>query len=161
MSIVSVRYRFRQRFHASASDAYRWCTDYRPSDGKIFSTKRRRTVRRIAEDAVVLTDTTIQDGRARSIRRLVRMDPERFSWTNTHLDGPFRHSQFWYRVVRDGPRSSHLEFEGLHLEEGPARPSAAHRSRRQREILAQDASEWRDYLAPALEADLKSDRSSR
>lgn len=158
MATISVRYGFRQRLRVPARAAYRWCTDFGPDDGPLFSHPTQRTVERIAEDAVILTDTTRPDGRRRRIRRLVRMNPALMAWTNTHLDGPYRHSQFWYRIVPDGPRRCHLEFEGLKLESEPTPLSASEAARRARANRASDAGEWRRFLAPALESDLRPPR---
>lgn len=154
MPIVSLQYRFRQPFHVPADLAFRWCTDFGPADGKLYSEPTRRTVEWLNDDALVMTDTTHPEGRTRRIRRLVRiLRPER-AWTNTHLDGPFRHSQFWYRVVADGPRRSHLEFTGLRLETVPRRLSATALARRAEEVRRADSGTWRRQLAPALEREL-------
>ena len=103
MKVVALRYGFRVRLAAPARRAYDWCTDFSPADGALFSEATRRAVRRITEDALVMTDTTRPGGRLRRIRRLVRLNPSELAWTNTHLDGPFQGSQYWYRVVPDGP----------------------------------------------------------
>jgi hypothetical protein len=150
----SVQYSFRQPFRVSAERAYRWCTDFGPADGALFSQPTKRTVRRLSEDTLVLIDVTRPAGRLRRIRRLVRLDPTRRRWTNTHLDGPFRYSQYWYAIVADGANRSHLEFQGLRVE-----PLSRSLSREAAEKLAArlrqaDAGEWRRRLAPALERDL-------
>ena len=113
---------------------------------------RSRAVRRIAPDALVLMDVTSPNGRRRVIHRLVRIDASTLSWTNTHVDGPFRHSQYWYRVVPDGPRSSHLEFTGLRLVRVRAKLSPAEIRRRALAERTADSALWRGSLAPALEA---------
>jgi hypothetical protein len=158
MPIVSLRYRFRQPLRAPAREAYAWCTDFGPDDGKLFSEPTRRSVRPLSDDALVMTDTTYPRGRLLRIRRLVRLNPSELAWTNTHLNGPFRHSQFWYRIVSDGARKSHLEFQGLRLERSPRRLSAAERDGRAELCRRSDSEEWRRRLAPALERDLRSQR---
>ena len=155
MALVSLRYQFRQPFHVPASAAFAWCTDFGPADGPLFSARTVRSIRRLGEDALVMTDTTYPEGRPRKIRRLVRINPSEMAWTNTHLDGPFRHSQYWYRIVSDGPRSSHLEFRGLRLVTTNRRLSASETARRAKEQKVHDAGEWRRRLAPALERDLR------
>ena len=152
MVLISLRYRFRQKLRASARAAYAWCTDYEPADGALFSQKTRRTVRRLTEDAVILADVRYPKGQPRTIHRLVRLDPTSHSWTNTHLDGPYRHSQFWYRIVPAGTKASYLEFEGLQLTEVPAPIPPKEILRRARLLKRSDSAEWRDYLAPALAA---------
>lgn len=157
MTLISLRYRFRQPFRVSARSAFAWCTDFQPDDGLLFERRTVRSVERLGPDAVVLTDLTFPGGRRRRIRRLVRIDPEAMAWTNTHLDGPFRHSQFWYRVVADGPARSHLEFEGLKLERSRRRPSPKETARRAGAERRADSTSWRRRLAPALHADLAKD----
>jgi hypothetical protein len=153
MPLTSLRYEFRQPFNVPAQAAYNWCTDFRPSDGALFEVKWKRAIRRLSDDALVLTDTTFPKGRARRIQRLVRLNPTKLSWTNTHLNGPFRHSQYWYRVVPDGPRRSHLEFIGMRLIKSPnaVRPDQLARLT-EKERLG-DSGLWRRRMAPALESE--------
>ena len=155
MPTTSLRYSFRQPFPVAAPTAYAWCTDFGPEDGPLFSHPTRRSVRHLAPDALVLTDFTGRPPNVRRIRRLVRTDGKELAWTNTHLDGPFRHSQYWYRVVPDGPRRSHLEFTGLRLVTVDRSLPPAEVARRAEEERRHDAREWREFLAPALERDCR------
>jgi len=154
MPIVSLRYRFRQPFRVSARAAYAWCTDFRAADARLFGDRRVRSVARISDDALVLTETTYPGGKRTRIRRLVRLLPERLAWTNTHLSGPYRDSQFWYRIVPDGPSRSHLEFDGLKLERVRRPAGAVEVARRAGAERRHDAASWRSRLAPALHAEL-------
>jgi hypothetical protein len=151
--IESFQYRFRQPLRTSARAAYSWCTDYGPDDGKLFSERTIRSVQRLSHDAFVLTDTTFPVGRPLRIQRLVRLNAARLAWTNTHLTGPFRHSQFWYQLVSDGPQTCHLEFTGLRLQTFPRPLSISDRTRRAAAYRRSDAGEWRRRLAPSLERD--------
>ncbi len=153
MAWVSLRYRFRQTFRVPAPAAYAWCTDFGPADGPLFPERTRRAIQRRSEDALVMADTTYPHRRPIRIRRLVRLFPEERAWTNTHLDGPYEGSQYWYRIVADGPRRSHLEFLGLRLEQHRRALSATETARRARECQRHDADTWRRHLAPALERD--------
>jgi len=150
MPLVSLRYRFRQPFPVPARAAYAWCTDFGPGDGRLFAARTERRVERLADDTVLLTDTTYPNGRRRRIRRLVRLHPAEMAWTNTHLDGPFRYSQYWYRIVADGARHSHLEFEGFRLVQRARRASSTEVARLAAAERAGDAKTWREQLAPAL-----------
>lgn len=154
MPQISLQYRFQQPFGVPARAAYAWCTDYGPDDAKLFFERTRRSMRGLGEHALIITDTTYPSGRPRKIRRLVRLFPSELSWTNTHLDGPFQYSQFWYRVVPDGSRRSHLEFRGLRLEQLGRALSPKETARRARALQVSDSSEWHESLAPALERDL-------
>ncbi len=152
--IASLRFGFRQPLRASAREAYVWCTDFEPNDGKLYSQRWERSVRRLSEDALVLTDTTYPGGKRRRIHRLVRLNPTELAWTNTHLDGPFRHSQYWYRIVSDGPRESHLEFRGLRLVSTSRKLSTSETARLTEKERREDFALWRRRLAPALAGDL-------
>jgi len=154
MPTLSLRFRFRQPFHVPARVAFGWCTDFRSSDGRLFSYPTRRSVRWLNEDALVVTETTRPQGRPLRIRRLVRIDRREMAWTSTHLDGPYRHSQYWYRVVPDGLRRSHLEFTGLRLVTSPRSVTKKEVERLSEEQRRDDSGEWREHLAPALERDV-------
>ncbi|HTT14718.1 MAG TPA: hypothetical protein VMG81_02940 [Thermoplasmata archaeon] len=155
---VSLRYQFRQPFRVPAAAAFAWATDFRPTDAAIFGDRRTRSVRRLAPDTVVMTDTTFPDGRRVRIDRLVRVFPEARAWTNTHLSGPYRYSQFWYRIVPDGPRRSHLEFHGLQLTDRPRALTPAELRRESEAVRRSDAATWRQKLGPALERALAAPR---
>ena len=112
MTVISLRYHFRQPFRVPAPVAYTWCTDFGPDDGALFSERTQRSVRRVSEDALVMTDATYPAGRPVRIRRLVRLFPEERAWTNTHLDGPYEGSQVpgigSCRTGPGGPTSSSM-----------------------------------------------------
>jgi hypothetical protein len=156
MPIYSLQYSFRQSLDAPARAAYAWCTDFEPSDGKLFPVKWVRSVRWLSEDTLMLTDTTYPAGRTQRIHRLVHLNPSQMAWTNTHVDGPFRHSQYWYRIVPDGSRRCHLEFQGFRLvtsSRSLTRPEIARMAASERRS---DSSLWRSRIAPALKSDLAS-----
>jgi hypothetical protein len=161
MPIHSLRYRFRQSFDAPARAAFDWCVDFRPTDVALMPGSHSRSVQRLLDDTVILIDVTHPQGRRRQIHRLVRIDPRQMAWTNTHLDGPFRHSQYWYRIVSDGPRRSHLEFEGMRLVTSPQALPAGEIARAAANERAADSGMWRRSFKPALERDLRTPRSSR
>jgi hypothetical protein len=154
MPVIALRYSFRQPFRAAAEEAFAWCTDFRPSDAALYQDGRSRTVRRRAEDTLLMTDTPRRGSGRPRITRLVRIFPEEMAWTNTHLTGPFRYSQFWYRIEGDGPARSHLEFRGLKLERRARRVAPAVVKRLARAEGRSDAETWRTQLAPALNADV-------
>lgn len=154
MSLNSVRFDFKQPFRVSATAAYEWCTDFRDSDGHLFEQKWKRQVRRLSKDTLILVDTTWPNGRRRVINRLVRLNPDELSWTNTHLTGPFRHSQYWYRILPDGKGRSHLHFSGLRLVRSTKPLSATKIADIAADERRGDSTLWRDRLAPALERDV-------
>jgi len=158
---ASLNYTFRQRFDVPAKQAFDWCTDFQSTDGKFFGNQTRRSVRWLDKDTAILTDTSYPDGRRRRIRRLVRIDPESLSWTNTHLDGPFRHSQYWYRIVPAGARRSALEFSGFRLIRATRSLSPAKIARLANAERTEDSTMWRNRIAPGLERDLQGPSSRR
>lgn len=153
MPFASFVFSFRVRLPASADRAYRWATDYRPDDPGLMGQKGRRAITRIARDTLLLTDTVREGGRTVRRTRLVRLLPRRRMWTNTHLSGSRRHSQFLYELVPLGPRACRLEFTGLQVERS-ARTLRPHElARRAREVARDDRATW-GLLARALRADL-------
>ena len=154
MPVNSVRFRFRQAFRVPARAAYEWCTDFRPSDGQLFEQKWRREVHHLSEDALILTETTWPGGRKRIIQRLVRLSSQDLAWTNTHISGPFRYSQYWYRIVPETSRRCHLEFTGMRLVRTPRALSTPEKAKLIEQERRDDSGLWRRRIAPALERDL-------
>lgn len=159
MPVASLTYGFRIPIRAGARAAFAWCTDFGPDDGALFSQPTRRSVRWIGADAAVMTDTTGPAGHPVRIRRLVRILRRELAWTNTHLDGPYRGSQYWYRLLPDGPDRCQLEFRGLRLVTVPRELSSAEVRRRAERCRRADSGEWRRRLAPALEQAVASRRT--
>ena len=160
MPLVAFDYRFSVDLPASADAAYRWATDYRPDDlGRMGQTGRRR-IERLAEGTILLTDTVRTTRGTVTKQRLVRLRPRERSWTNTHLAGPTRHSQFLYAIVPRGPRRSTLEFVGLQVERASRSVSASQLARRARTVAREDAATWR-RLARAMADELGAPRARR
>ena len=155
----SVRYRFSQSFKFPARAAYQWCTDFAPDDWTRMGEEGTRKIKPINEDALILIDTVIKtDGnRRRPVikQRLVRLDPDRMAWTNTHLTGPNKHSQFWYQIVAEDEKKSRLDFAGLQVNYGKKRPSAGTIKEMAADLEATDSRAWR-LLAKEMHKDLLS-----
>jgi hypothetical protein len=150
MPLVSVAFSFSQRFACSADALYAWATDYDPGDLELMGHHGRRRVRRLLDDTILLTDSVATpDGGRRSKQKLIRLFPERRTWTNTHVSGPNRHSQFIYEVVAEG-RRARLDFTGRQLMQvDDASPRALRALARH--IRQEDAASWR-RLARAMAA---------
>ncbi|MDA4121657.1 MAG: hypothetical protein OK456_00580 [Thaumarchaeota archaeon] len=153
MESYSVRYRFSTPFKASAKRAYDWCTDYRPDDNARMGMSGKRKIEQINDDTLVLTDVFGTGGKKVTKKKMVRLNPERLSWTSTYLSGALRYSQFLYEVVPTGEDRSKLNFTGLQVFWGP-RPSAKERAEIRRRLATEDSADWR-LLADALNRDLK------
>ena len=145
----SVRYAFNQSLAAPAASAFYWCTDYQPSDLVIMKEKGKREVRKITDDTILLTETTRKNNRAITKTKLVRMNRESLSWTNTHIAGPNRHSQFLYKIIPEGKKHCRLYFQGL-LVQYSRKPLYPQQLRKiAREERRGDSTVWR-HLAAAL-----------
>ncbi len=154
MPLISVNFEFRQRFKVPAKEAYAWATDYRPDDHALMGQRGRRKIERIRDDALILTDTYLNEGGASvTKKRLVRLYPERLSWTNTHLAGPNRHSQFLYVIVPEGRNASHLHFTGREIRSA-GKLTAKQLAALVAEVRKDDAALWK-RLARAMESDRK------
>ncbi len=152
MDSYTVRYEFSQGFDVSAGEAFRWCTDYRADDWELMGKKGTRRIAHINEDTLILTDTVEMKAGASTKKRLVRLNPERLAWTNTHLTGANKHSQFWYQIVEEGRAKSRLDFSGMQVYYGP-RPSPQKLSATSRELKDEDAGMWK-LLARAMNREL-------
>ena len=85
--------------------------------------------------------------------KLVRIYPDRLSWTNTHISGPNRHSQFLYEIVAEGASACRLDFTGLQVlevETGTRQELAAVA----RTLREEDAAIWKN-LARALASEMR------
>lgn len=115
MALVSVRYTFSQRFAVPVDEAFAWSIDYDPGDWKRMGLEGRRKIKKLTEDAILLEDTRRTEKGSVTKTRLVRINHERRSFSNTHVDGPTPHSQFWYEFFAEPDGGSRLEFTGLLL----------------------------------------------
>jgi len=86
--------------------------------------------------------------------KLVHLLPERWSWTNTYLSGPTRHSQFLYQLVPEGRGQCRLRFTGLQVERVARSVTPAAVARRARELAREDSAMWR-HLAAAMRRDVR------
>ena len=150
MSSFSAHYTFSQRFGFPARAAYDWCTDYDPGDIELGGAKGERSIKRLNEDTLILTDTYFR-GRGKVVKkRLVKLYPKTLSWTNTRISEEGRYSQFLYQILPE-PDGSRLVFTGSQML--PGRASAASRAVIAKKIAKEDAAEWR-ILAKAMAKDL-------
>jgi hypothetical protein len=153
MPILRTFYEFRVTLPASRERAFAWATDYRADDLGLMGEDGRRRVEHLAPNTVLLTDVFRTARGPVTKVKLVHLIPERFSWTNTHLSGPARHSQFLYELRPKGRNRSELYFTGLQVDHPARRPSARAAARRARELAREDSAAWR-RLAAALGRDL-------
>ncbi len=152
MDSYSIHYGFNQPFDFPAKIAFDWCTDYKSDDWAKMGKKGTRKIKHINDDTLILTDTvTGKDGPVTK-KRLVRLNPERLAWTNTHVGGPNIHSQFWYQIVARGKQKSRLDFIGLQVNYGKP-PSTVRIAEMAKELRTDDAGMW-TLLAEEMRKDL-------
>jgi hypothetical protein len=119
MEAYSIHYHFSQRFDFAAEEAYEWCVSFDAGDVVRMGKRGSRRIKWIDDDTLILTDTVLpQGGRGKGTtkRRLVRLYPERLTWTNTRLSPVGRYSQFLYEIISEGATACRLEFTGSHIE---------------------------------------------
>jgi len=148
----SVHYGFSQHFDFPPEEAFRWCTDYAPGDVELMGEKGRRKVKRLNEDTFVLTDKYKTKEGDVVKRRLVRVYPERLSWTNTRVSKDGRHSQFLYQVVAEERGGSRLDFTGSQIFYGK-KLGKSKLDAMAKQLATEDAAAWRN-LAKAMAKDL-------
>ena len=149
----SVKYGFNQELSVSASEAFDWCTDYQPYDLAMMKEHGKRTIRKITDDTILLTETVQRNDRSVRKIKLVRLNRPELSWTNTHIAGPNRHSQFLYKIVPEGKMRSRLYFKGLLVCYSRKRLRRQQLLRIGREERLADSTAWR-YLAAALRSEV-------
>ena len=155
LHVYSVKYGFNQQLGLPAREAFDWCTDYQPNDLGLMKESGKRRISKITDDTIVLIETLPKDGRPITKTKLVRLNRSKLSWTNTHITGPNRHSQFLYKLVPEGKARSRLYFEGLLV-------LYSHKKLRGRQLLKigrkerlADSTSWR-HLAAALRSEVTS-----
>ena len=150
MNSFSVHYKFSQHFDFPARAAYEWSTDYDAGDIELSGQRGKRSIRRLNEDALILTDTYFTGSGKIVKRRLVKLYPENLSWTNTRISAEGRYSQFLYQIVleRGGSR---LLFTGNQIFAG--RANASRRAALAKKLAREDSALWRN-LTKAMAKDL-------
>ncbi len=149
----SIRYGFTQSFNFPAEIAYKWSTDYDPKDMERQGENGTRRITRLTEDTFILDDRYDRNEGSITKTKLVRLYPERHSWTSTHLSGPVKHSQFLYEIIAEGTQTSHLNFTGLQIIYSEKKPSNAATRRLAAQIRKEDSHGWK-LLAQAMQNDL-------
>ena len=153
MHILTIRYDFSQQFDVPAEDAFKWCTDYREDDFSLMEMKGQRQIKKVSDDVIILTDIIHSNGKSTIKKKLVRLDAKRFFWSNTHLAGPNKHSQFLYQIIPMKSKSR-LEFTGLQVNYSKTKLSQKEINLIKREAEEEDSAIWK-RLAKAMEKDLK------
>lgn len=154
MVLVPIRYSFSQKFSVPVEEAFTWAVDYDPDDWSLMGQEGTRKINKLSEDTFILVDSrkTVEGWVEKT--RLIRINPERRSFSNTHISGPTLHSQFWYEFFPEGKRGSRLDFTGLLLYPSEKKLSSEQVAKMAAEERKGDAKIWKN-LAKAMEADQK------
>ena len=153
MVLVPVRYAFSQKFSVPVDEAFAWSIDYDPDDFSLMGEEGKRKINKLSEDTFILEDARRTPEGIVEKTRLVRVNHEKRSFTNTHISGPTLHSQYWYEFFPEGKRASRLEFTGLLLlpcEKKLATKEVAAIAAAEKKA---DSAAWK-RLAKAMEAEL-------
>lgn len=113
MIAYSVSYQFIQSFSVPARQAFRWATDYQPSDLALMGENGKRIINRITDNTIILEEEIMQEKKKSQKIKLVRLNPRSLSWHNIQLRGPNKHSEFIYEISPEGRKRSRLTFTGL------------------------------------------------
>ncbi|MCS4538171.1 MAG: hypothetical protein HYY67_04875 [Thaumarchaeota archaeon] len=135
-----------------SKDAFEWCTDYRENDFSIMGMKGKRQIRKVSNDVIILTDIIYNNGKSITKKKLVRLDARKLFWSNTHLAGPNKHSQFLYQIIPIGKKSK-LEFTGPQVNYSKTEVSQKEIKLIQKEAEEEDSAIWK-RLAKKIEGDL-------
>ncbi len=149
---VSVRYSFSQRFSVPVKEAFEWATDYSPGDLALMGIEGERKVTKLSPDAFLLEETFGRDKPVRKTK-LVRINPERMSFSSTHVTGPTIYSQFWYEFFPEKGGGSRLDYTGLLLYPSKKKLSAKEVARIAAKEREEDSEAWKK-LARAMESEL-------
>jgi hypothetical protein len=153
MVLVPVRYTFSQKFSVPVDEAFAWSIDYDPNDFALMGHEGRRKINKLSDDTFILEDARRTPEGFVEKTRLIRVNHEKRSFTNTHISGPTLHSQFWYEFFPEGKRASRLEFTGLLLLPSDKKLSSKEVAAIAAAEKKTDSAIWR-HLAKAMEAEL-------
>jgi len=153
LTSVYIIYQFKQRFRVDARSAFDWCTDYDEDDFVIMGIVGRRIVRKIYRNIIILLEIVKRGKEENRVIKLVELDPTNLSWTNNHISGPSKYSQFSYKITSEEGSKSRLDFTGLQLFEQRKTLTAKKLSRIRRKLLQDDRRQWA-LLAKKMEVDV-------
>ena len=157
MPVYSVKYDFKQTLPLPAKEAFAWCTDYEPYDFALMHETGKRRIKKLTRDAIILTETTRKNKKTITKSKLVRLNRPQLSWTNVHISGPNRHSEFLYQIEPLGRDRSRLSFTGLLICNSKRALSSQTLRKIARDERRADSRVWR-YLASAIRKEMRLNR---
>jgi len=151
--VYSLLYHFSQIFAMPPLEAYKWCTNYDPNDLTLMQQKGKREITHITENTIILTDTFYDQKGTIKKKKLIQLYPDRLSWTNTHLSGPNKYSQFLYEIKPEKEGLSRLNYIGLQMEHKKLKLDKKEIATREAEQMNEDAAIWK-IIAEEMEKHL-------
>jgi hypothetical protein len=152
--VYSIQYQFSQIFAIPPLEAYKWCTNYDSNDLNLMHQKGKREITYLTENTIILTDTFYNEKENIKKKKLIQLYPVRLSWTNTHLSGSNKYSQFLYEIKPKNKDSSKLNYIGLQIEyKKPLKLSKKEMEAQAIEQMNQDAAVWK-IIAKEMEKEL-------
>ena len=116
--------------------------------------KGKREITHLTETTILLTDTFYNQKESIKKNKLVQLYPDRLSWTNTHLSGLNKYSQFLYEIKPENKSSSKLNYIGLQMEyKKSIKLGKKEIEAREIEQMKQDAAVWK-IIAKEMEKEL-------
>jgi len=113
----------------------------------------KREIAHLTESTIVLTDTFYNKKETIKKNKLIQLYQERLSWTNTHLSGPNKYSQFLYEIKPENEGTSRLNYIGLQMEYKLTKLSKKDKEAREKEQMNEDAAIWK-IIAKEMEKEL-------
>jgi hypothetical protein len=151
--VYSLRYHFSQIFALPPLEAYKWCTNYDSNDLTLMHQKGKRDITNLTEGTIILTDTFYNKKKTVKKNKLIQLYPDKLSWTNTHLSGPNKYSQFLYEIKPEKEGHSKLNYIGLQMEYKKPKLGKKEIETRETEQMNQDAAVWK-ILAKEMEKEI-------
>jgi hypothetical protein len=152
--VYSLRYHFSQIFAIPPLEAYKWCTNYDQNDLTVMHQNGKREITHLTENTIILTDTFYKEKEIIKKKKLIQLYPDRLSWTNTHLSGPNKYSQFLYEIKPENEGLSKLNYIGLQMEyKEPKELDKKEIEARETEQMNQDSAVWK-IIAKEMEKEL-------
>ena len=149
---ISIKYHFTLAFNVPVQKTFDWCTNFDLNDHQLMGEQNaKREIINLANGALILKDTFHLSTEVVEKQKLVRLYPEKYTWTSTHLNGPNKYSQFLYELASVGKESSILDFSGLHLEY----QRIVDEKLLTQKLCKEDAKAWK-LLAKAMEKEIGS-----
>jgi hypothetical protein len=118
----------------------------------LMGRKGSRQIRKISNDVIILTDIIFNGRKSVTKKKLIRLDAKKLFWSNTHLTGPNKYSQFLYQII-PMKQKSRLAFTGLQANYSKTKVSQKVIKLIENRVKEEDSAIWK-RLAKRMDDDL-------